>query len=228
MIKFSHSKLSSISLSNQHYIDKFLKDNNYTLNMSNNLDLVKEVLTSQSEDEYPYRFDSAFNKTYIGDADYFCLFLKYNSKIIATYAAREVNLKNYLADMRNYFHNDTVSTNVELESKEFSNTWYSSLQWVSNSHRGKNIGLILDFIKKSIIFECFNGNINFSTHNVALNSYHKNKLMYNNTEWFMTIINGEAGRKDDKSEKIYNISYIENTHWQNIKDEIYNTYIPIK
>lgn len=228
MIISEHPKLASITLSNKKCIDKFLKDNNYTLTISDDLELIKQILTSQTEDDYPYRFDGAFNRTYVNSADYFCLFLKHNDNIIATYAAREVNLKTYLTDMRNYFSNDNVSTNVELENRKFSNTWYSSLQWVSNNHRGKNIGLILDFVKKSIIFECFCGHINFSTHKVALNDYHKNKLMYNNTEWFMTIIHGEAGRTDDKSEKIYNISYIENTHWQNIKDEVYNTYIPIQ
>lgn len=225
MIKFNHTLLTQCELTNQSSINQFLKNNNFTLEISSNLELIKAVLSSQSEDDYPYRFDGAFNRDYIDNYNFFCLFLKHKDEIIATYAAREIVLKTYLEDMRNYFSYDTVSTNVELEKKEFNKVWYSSLQWVSNKHRGKNIGLILDFIKKSILFECFNGDINFSTHKTSLNDYHKNKLMYNNTEWFMTIINGKAGRISDTNEKIYNISYVEKEKWNSIKDEVYNTYI---
>ena len=226
MIKSNHYKLRSVVLSNQDYIDQFLNKNNFILEVSDNLELIKEIISSQPEDFYPYRFDAAFNRDYVNDHDFFCLFLKdQDENIIATYAAREVKLKTYLEDMKNYFHQDIFSNNLVLETKNYKNVWYSSLQWVSNDHRGKNIGSILDFIKKSTIFECFNGTVNFSTHNVDLTEYHLKKLNYDKTEWFMTIVHGEAGRKNDTSEKIYNISYIKNDHWKNIKDEVYNTYI---
>lgn len=226
MIESNHYKLKSITLSNQDSINKFLKQNNFILEVSDNLELIKEILSSQSEDHYPYRFDAAFNRGYVGDHEFFCLFLKdHNKNIIATYAAREVKLTTYLQDMKNYFYQDKFANNLILETKNYKKSWYSSLQWVSNNHRGKNIGLILDFIKKSIVFECFDGTVNFSTHRVDLTDYHLKKLNYDKTEWFMTIKHGEAGRKNDTSEKIYNISYIKNDHWKNIKDEVYNKYL---
>jgi hypothetical protein len=226
LIKSNHYKLSSVVLSNQDSIDRFLEKNNFSLEVSDDLELIKKILTTQPEDLYPYRFDAAFNRDYIGEHDFFCLFLKdEHNNIIATYAAREVKLKTYLEDMKNYFHQDQFSNDLVLVSKNFKKTWYSSLQWVSDKHRGKNIGLILDYIKKSVIFECFDGTVNFSTHKVDLTDYHLQKLKYDKTEWFMTIVHGEAGRVGDKSEKVYNISHIKNDHWAKIKDAVYNLYI---
>ena len=95
MILQNHSKIKlTESFLNKHQklIDVFER-NNLTLEISEDLDSLKNIITSLSKEEYPYDFDEFFLKeNAINSKIYFYLNLKFNKEVVATYSARNIGV----------------------------------------------------------------------------------------------------------------------------------------
>lgn len=207
-------------------IQRYLNTYNMHVEVFKDIDQLRNVIESIPKDDYPYQWDAAFDSKYLEKNDYFCILLYQDDSIIGTYAARHMNLQNYLYAIRKIFCEDKVSTLLKFEQEGSNkNTWYSSLQWISNRSRGKRIGIFLDYIKKSLVFELYNADYNYAIHKEALCEYHVKKLNYDYTEWLMTVVNGNIGSAGDSNDKIYYLCNTEKNSWLNKQNELYNNYL---
>lgn len=207
-------------------IQRYLNTYNMKVELFKDISKLRTIIESIPQDDYPYQWDAAFNSEYLETNDYFCILLHQDNRIIGTYAARHMNLKNYLYDIRKIFCEDKVSDLLKFEQEGLDkNTWYSSLQWISNRSRGKRIGVFLDYIKKSLVFEVYNADYNYAIHKEALCDYHINKLHYDYTEWLMTVVNGNIGGAGSAEDKIYYLCNTSKQNWLSKQDDLYNNYL---
>lgn len=207
-------------------IQRYLNTNNMKVELFKDINKLRTVIESISKNDYPYQWDAAFNSEYLETNDYFCILLYQDDNIIGTYAARHMNLQNYLYDIRKIFCKDKVSNLLKFEQAGLNkNTWYSSLQWISNRSRGKRIGVFLDYIKKSLVFELYNADYNYSIHKESLLEYHLKNLKYDGSEWLMTVSNGNIGDARDNNDKIYYLCNSEKNSWLKKQDDLYNNYL---
>lgn len=204
------------------YLDKF----NMRVEFFKDIRRLKDVIESIPKDDYPYKWDAAFNEYYLETNDYFCILLYQDDKIVGTYAAREMDIDAYLLEIRDIFQNDEVSNNLNFEVLgKNRNSWYSSIQWISKNSRGQRVGVFLDYIKKSLVFEIYCADYNYAIHKQALLDYHLHKLKYDSSEWLMTVKNGNIGGAGGPEDKIYYICNIEKNSWLRQQNELYNNYL---
>lgn len=223
MLENLHIDIEDITqISNFTEIKNYLNKKNFKAVVTKDIGHLKLTVESISKSSYPYQYDEAFNPKYLETNNYFCIILYHNDKIIGTYAARRMYIKNYLEDLRSIFKNDKIATDLYFESYHNNDfAWYSSLQWIDEDYRGKKIGIFLDYLKKNIIFDFFDGKTNYAIHNKSLIEYHLKKLVYDHTEWLMTIKNGSIGTGDNLDEKIYYMCHVDKTNWIKIRNEVF-------
>ena len=195
---------------------------NQGLNIEINDDFagLKTFLTSQSNDEYPYSFDESFDGVSdLEKQNSFVLYIKNGDEIIATYAAIEFDYDSFHSGMQEVFTGTYENVNVD-EGHQF----YSSCQWVKKSQRGKKFGMCLDHLKKNIIFDLLNGDVNFAIHKEAFKDYHINGLHYDKSEKIALIPNGDVGGAGEKIDKVYHVAWITKTAWANKQSEVKSLY----
>lgn len=227
MLANSHPDIKNIfDLKNIDNIKHYLNKNNMRIEIFKDIRKLRNIIENIPKDDYPYKWDSAFNEKWLEKNNYFCITLYQNEMLIGTYAARHMDINNYLIEIRDIFKEDTVadSINFELTGKN-SSSWYSSLQWISVKARGNRIGVFLDYIKKSLVFEFFEAEYNYAIHKEALCKYHIDKLQYNETEWLMTVDSGNIGGAGGPEDKIYYLCNISKHSWLKKQDDLYNNYL---
>ena len=109
------------------------------------------------------------------------------------------------------------------------NCYYSSNLWIKSNYQNKKLDIFLDHLKKNIIFDVFNGDLNFSVHRKKFTNYHVNDLLYERSEWIGTVSDDSLIRgltttatNEDRS---YNMTWVFNDTWQNKYNEINLSYL---
>lgn len=227
MLESLHTDIADISrISNFREILSYLSKMNLKAVITKDILELKKIIESIPKSDYPYQYDEAFNPKYLEKNNYFCIILYQNDKVIGTYAARRMIINHYLNDLTQIFSNDDIATEFHFDGhKDNEAAWYSSLQWIDKEYRGKKIGIFLDYLKKNLIFDFFDGHINYAIHVDSLIEYHLKKLSYDHTEWLMTIKNGSIGTENSSKEKIYYVCYIDKENWYKVKDELFHNNI---
>ena len=218
----NHSKinLDASFQSNHTELFKVFSNNDLDVEINEDFDGLKTFLESIPKDDYPYRFDVSFKSDYIDDTtNAFVLYLKKGDEIISTYAAMGMDIETFIEGMK--VENVGTYENVDIES---GHQFYSSCQWVSKDHRGKKLGMCLDHLKKNIVFDILNGDVNYAIHKEAFKSYHNDGLKYDTSSKLATIPNGDVGGAGEKIDKVYNITWTTKSSWENKQDEVKALY----
>ena len=232
MILNNHSKFAlgeSFLNKHQKLIDVF-KRNNLTLEISEDLNSLKTLLTSLSKEEYPYDFDEFFLTGHAKNSPiYFYLNLKNHNEIVATYTARNMGVHKFTDLIKRKFttsdfHKDLSEYLPKDKSFFVFNPFYSSCQWVKQSYRQKNIGNALDHLKKNIVFDIFDSDLNYCIHKQSLTDYHLQKLKYSSSKWIMTVPKGNVGGAGSEEDKIYHLAWEFKNDWNNKYNELQNEY----
>ena len=176
-------------------------------------------------------YDEFFNETMVYGGDDFALYLKKDNEIIATYAAKVLAFGQFNEDFENYFYQES-GTNPDMNIDELSNLimynpgrhMYSSCQWVSTSHRGKGMGMMLDHLKKNICFDIFDADSNYAIHKEAFKEYHLKGLHYEDSIWMATVPQGNVGGAGEEKDKIYNVTWVTKENWANKLDDVRKLY----
>ena len=197
----------------------FFSNNELDIEISNDFVGLKTHLTSLSKEEYPYDFDQAFDRVDKISPNSFVLYLKSGDSIVSTYSATELKLDTFYAGMRDVHTGTYENVDVDLGW-----SFYSSCQWVSKDHRGKKFGVCLDHLKKNIVFDVLNGDIQYAIHKEAFTDYHLNDLHYDNSVKLATIPNGDVGGAGDETDKIYNLTWATNSSWASKQDDVRKLY----
>ena len=216
---------SSISL-DANFQGKHTELLQYFFNQGLNIEIsddfagLKTFLTSQSNDEYPYSFDESFDGVSdLEKQNSFVLYIKNGDEIIATYAAIEFDYDSFHSGMQEVFTGTYENVNVD-EGHQF----YSSCQWVKKSQRGKKFGMCLDHLKKNIIFDLLNGDVNFAIHKETFKDYHLNGLHYDESIHLATIPQGDVGGAGEEKDKVYNVCWIKKESWLNKLNDVRKLY----
>ena len=216
---------SSISL-DANFQGKHTELLQYFFNQGLNIEIsddfagLKTFLTSQSNDEYPYSFDESFDGVSdLEKQNSFVLYIKNGDEIIATYAAIEFDYDSFHSGMQEVFTGTYENVNVD-EGHQF----YSSCQWVKTSQRGKKFGMCLDHLKKNIIFDLLNGDVNFAIHKETFKDYHLNGLHYDESIHLATIPQGDVGGAGEEKDKVYNVCWIKKESWLNKLNDVRKLY----
>ena len=198
---------------------KVFSNNNVDVDINDDFDALKTFLESIPKDDYPYRFDGSFRG--IDDTqNAFVLYLKKGDEIISTYAAVKMSKDGFVEGMK--VNNAGTYENIDIGS---GTQFYSSCQWVSKDHRGKKLGMCLDHLKKNIIFDILNGDVNYAIHKEALKGYHNDGLRYDTSSKLATIPKGDVGGAGEAIDKIYNMTWTTKTSWTNKQDDVKKLYI---
>ena len=210
---------------------KFFNDRNIDVEVSDNFVDFEKFLTGLDKEQYPYNYDEFFNETMVYGGDDFALYLKKDNEIIATYAAKVLAFGQFNEDFENYFYQES-GTNPDMNIDELSNLimynpgrhMYSSCQWVSTSHRGKGMGMMLDHLKKNICFDIFDADSNYAIHKEAFKEYHLKGLHYEDSIWMATVPQGNVGGAGEEKDKIYNVTWVTKENWANKLDDVRKLY----
>lgn len=210
----------------KNFLDKhknffnFINKNNFDLILSDDLFDLKNTMTSLSKVEYPFDYDGFFSPEKVKKSEnlFFTLQIMDKNNVIATYAARNIDVYKCVSDIKNHFNvknfkDDIVSCLIKDKNFLSKNAYYSSCQWVKTTHRNKNIGLILDHLKKNIVFDLLQGEINYCVHKETLTNYHINKLLYEQSEWLMNVPTGNVGGAGDINDKVYHFAWVFKDNW---------------
>ena len=211
---------------------KFFNDKNIDVEVSDDFKQLKTFLTSLPKEDYPYNFDGYFNPddlsiNTLNIDNAFVLYLKKDSDIIATYAAKGIHFDkwyNEFAKAKNFEKSKEVILLTHSLSSLNGRHMYSSCQWVSKDHRGKKFGMMLDHLKKNICFDIFNASSNYALHKDTLKDYHINGLHYDISIHLATIPQGDVGGAGDEKDKVYNICWIDRDSWLNKLDDVRKLY----
>ena len=210
---------------------KFFNDRNIDVEVSDNFVDFEKFLTSLDKKQYPYNYDEFFNETMVLDGDDFALYLKKDNEIIATYAAKILAFGQFNDDFENYLYQQS-GKNPEMNFDGLANLimyksgrhMYSSCQWVSTSHRGKGMGMMLDHLKKNICFDVFNADSNYAIHKEAFTEYHTKGLHYDDSILMANVPQGNVGGAGEKKDKIYNVTWVTKENWANKLDDVRKLY----
>ena len=210
---------------------KFFNDRNIDVEVSDNFVDFEKFLTGLDKEQYPYNYDEFFNETMVYGGDDFALYLKKDNEIIATYAAKVLAFGQFNEDFENYFYQES-GTNPDMNIDELSNLimynpgrhMYSSCQWVSTSHRGKGMGMMLDHLKKNICFDIFDADSNYAIHKEAFKEYHLKGLHYDDSIWLATVPQGGVGGAGEDKDKVYNVTWVTKENWANKLDDVRKLY----
>jgi hypothetical protein len=164
------------------YLTDFLRTNNYELVVTDNVSLLAKSLSELDNISYPSAVDPAILET-TEDDRCFCLLLYRGDLLIGTYFAKQINFARYIVAVSYALEEyDFLKFKNHIEQLEnFNDTWYSSAQWTHPSYRGRDLGTILDYAKKQLVYNVFNGTHNFCLHDTALTDYHTKTLGYDNS-----------------------------------------------
>ena len=196
----------------------FFNGQNLDVEINDDFAELKSILTSKDKDDYAYDFDPAF-ESYLDNATGFILYLRYNNEVVATYAAKKLSLPKFIENMKlKYPGNYDSIDDFPGQSA------YSSCQWVSNEHRGKKWGRVLDHLKKNICFDLMKCDTNFAIHKSDLRDYHVKHLAYSNSKKLAVIPNGDVGGAGEVIDKEYWIAYSSNTEWADKQSEVKTLY----
>jgi len=221
----------------QNLLNKFTNENlniEFCDNVLNFENFLKAL--DSSEKSYPYDDTFSSNNVFVNDkSNYFLIYLKNESEIVSTYSVRKINPVGFLGNVKNYFQftnyltnpDDYLPTGKSFHSLE--NCYYSSNLWIKSSYQNKKLDIFLDHLKKNIIFDVFNGDLNFSVHRKKFTNYHVNDLLYERNEWIGTVSDDSLIRgltttatNEDRS---YNMTWVFNDTWQNKYNEINLSYL---
>tara|TARA_B100000965_G_scaffold104239_1_gene85816 strand:- start:1258 stop:1926 length:669 start_codon:yes stop_codon:yes gene_type:complete len=216
----NHSKINLDATFQEKHKElfKIFSDNNLDVEINADFGLLRKTLTSLTKDDYPYNYDPSFD----GVSDIstaFALLLKSGDTVISTYAAMKYDCANFINDMKSYFVGAYEDVTIDTGSE-----WYSSLQWVSKDHRGKKLGMGLDHLKKNIIFDILNGDVNYAIHKESLTNYHSQGLVYDKNVKLATIPDGDVGGAGEKIDKIYNVTWTTKSSWTSKQDDVKKSY----
>ena len=206
------------------YLFNYLDTLGLDIEVHNDFVDLKNVLTNK--DDYPYSFDSSFEKDIMSDMNKgFVFYLKDGDKIVSTYAARiqtPTSLKEGLSLVYSNFKTENLPVNLTAKLYYM----YSSCQWVDSNYLGKRIGVTLDLIKKHFIFNNWNADVNYAIHKVndTMINYHKDKLFYSDSQYFFTKTDGDVGGAGSSKDTDYNIAWIYKNAFNNKLQEIKITY----
>jgi len=189
-----------------------------------------------SEKSYPYDDTFSSNNIFVNDKNsYFLIYLKNHNEIVATYSVRKINPVGFLGNVKNYFQfksyltnpDDYLPTGKSFHSLE--NSYYSSNLWIKSIYQNKKIDIFLDHLKKNIIFDIFNGDLNFSVHRKKFTNYHINDLLYERSEWIGTVSDDSLIRgltnTATNEDRNYNMTWVFKDTWQNKYNEINLSYL---
>ena len=204
---------------NHKELFKVFSDNNLDVEISDDFNGLKFFLTSLSKEEYPYNFDVAFNEENVLVENSYVLFLKSADEIVATYASTGMQVKVFVAGMQD--ENEGIYESVSIDPGK---QHYSSCQWVRKDHRGKKLGMCLDHLKKNIVFDILNGDVNYAIHKEAFKSYHNDGLKYDTSSKLATIPEGDVGGAGEKIDKIYNVTWTTKSSWASKQDDVKKLY----
>ena len=204
MIENTHSivKVPSSAIYLLEYFEKL----GYNIKIHEDWDHLEYLLTNTAD--YPYNMDPSFTTDFVNiDNIAFAIYLKKGDEVIGTYAAKEHHplvVRDGLLDV--YPSLETKDLPEILQRNDLT-YYYSSCQWVHTEHLGKKLGMALDLLKKHIIFDNRQANINFAIHKIndSMKSYHIDKLYYSNSETFATKKDGNVGGAGGKNDYEYNI-----------------------
>ena len=196
----------------------------YTFEFGQDFNLLKEILMSRTDLDYPYQMDNFFDtmgSVTRSELVYFemigienlpenkklTLFAKdEDGKVVATYGARVLDFSEYAAFFKirteftnGIYHNPTMPEGVQ---------WYSSCQWVHSDHRGKRLGIDMDRMKKDKIWE-LGGDINYANCREKLVDYHisSDGLAYDVAQPQAYIPSGGVGGAGSNEDKNYFLVY---------------------
>jgi len=219
----NHSKINlNATFQEKHKeLFKIFSDNNLDVEINADFDLLKNTLTSLSKDDYPYNYDPSFDGGvgWVPPTTSFALLLKSGDTVISTYAAMKYDCASFIKDMQSYFVGTYEDVTVDVGSH-----FYSSCQWVSKDHRGKKLGMGLDHLKKNIIFDILNGDVNYAIHKESLTNYHSQGLVYDKKVKLATIPDGDVGGAGEKIDKIYNVTWTTKSSWTSKQDDVKKSY----
>ena len=197
---------------------KVFSDNNLDVEINDDFEGLKSHLTSLPKDDYPYEFDGTF-KSISDSTNAFALLLKLGDTIVSTYAAMKIDYSNFVRNMKTYYPGTYENVEIDL-----GNQLYSSCQWVAKDHRGKKLGMCLDHLKKNIVFDILNADVNYAIHKEAFKSYHNDGLKYDTSSKLATIPNGDVGGAGEKIDKIYNVTWTTKSSWTSKQDDVKKSY----
>ena len=100
---------------------------------------------------------------------------------------------------------------------------------IKSNYQNKKLDIFLDHLKKNIIFDVFNGDLNFSVHRKKFTNYHVNDLLYERSEWIGTktdeyFFNG-LETPPTIEDKTYNLTWVLKDTWQNKHNETKLLYL---
>ena len=196
----------------------FFEGQNLDVEINDDFNELKTILTSKDKDDYAYDFDPTL-ETFLDSATGFVLYLRYNNEIVATYAAKKLSLSTFIKEMKLIYPG-----NYDIIDDFPGQSAYSSCQWVSKDHRGKKWGRVLDHLKKNLCFDLMKCDTNFAIHKSDLRDYHINHLAYSNNQRLAVIPNGDVGGAGEVIDKEYWIAYSSNTEWADKQSEVKALY----
>lgn len=213
--------------------------NNLDIEITDNVNQFETYLKSLSFLEKNYPYDESFSSNHIftqNPEKYFCLFLKSNNNIVATYAARNLHPMGFIGSMKDHFQwtnylsepDDYLPSGKSFHTVE--NAFYSCNLWLKSTFNEKKIDIFLDHLKKNIIFDILKGDINYSVHKEKFKDYHLNDLLYERSEWIGTIdddnlVTGVPSGKPTMQEKKYNLTWVFKDTWENKHNETKLLYL---
>ncbi len=213
--------------------------NNLDIEISDKLIDFETFLKSLSTEEKNYPYDESFNSNNIFIQDpktYFCLLIKNNEQIVATYSARNLHPIGFVGILKSHFSwtnylsepDDYLPSGKSFHTVE--NPFYSSNLWLKSTFKEKKIDIFLDHLKKNIIFDIVKGDINYSVHKEKFKDYHLNDLLYERSEWIGTInddnlVTGVPSGKPTMQEKNYHLTWVFKDTWENKHNETKLLYL---
>ena len=217
---FSDRHVEMFAFFDKHGIDVEVNDNFKDF---------QHFLTHLTADNYPYRYDEFFNASnLVGNDTAYALYLKKDDKIIATYAAKELEFSSFFGDIREFAGGRFDKVTEDLNENSFSKLgtcMYSSCQWVDTEYRGKRFGMILDHLKKNICFDIFEADMNYAIHKEQFADYHIKGLHYDESKWLATVEKGDVGGAGEKKDKVYHLTWVTKESWANKLIDVRMLYI---
>ena len=223
---------------NEFLLSHFNK-HNVDIEISLNFEALKNQLTSLSKEDYPFDFDPSFTpgehtyKVLSEDPDLAkykgaVLFLKSGDDIVGTYAFKFTLVENFINDVPNYKEGAECVNPETLEAfwdgewndevyppakKPLKGQYYSSCQWIHPDFLGKKLGMALDHLKKYLIFDVLDGNINWAMFTTGLEDYHTGKLTYQDSAPLFTT-----------PDKEYKVTWSTKEYWHSRFDYVKALY----
>jgi hypothetical protein len=207
---------------NEFLLSHFNK-HNVDIEISLDFEILVNHLTSLSKEDYPFDFDPAFtpdtaHAVVSGSRHGAILLLKSGDNIVGTYAFKKALITNLIEQIPIYKESaecvkpETLKAFWDGESL-LDNQYYSSCQWIHPDFLGKRLGMALDHLKKYLIFDVLDGNINWAMFTTGLEDYHTGKLTYQDSAPLFTT-----------PDKEYKVTWSTKEYWHSRFDYVKALY----